>query len=232
MIAFITLRPLPFTCYLLSALSFLLSAPVKAQQYVIDPQVFASVTANAAVRSSAELTHQQYLGKINTNLDNININMGSVVLAQQMIYNGLANVNSALKDGLAVKNLAVIVADMINYIRQALELAKSDPTLLLFAARIGDEMKSHSLELVNDVSNFILKDGDNVLADYNARDQLLKKVTQQLQILDGLAYGTWRAMFWAKEKGIIASLNPFAGYISKDKLFVSQIIQNAKYLHQ
>ena len=72
----------------------------------------------------------------------------------------------------------------------------------------------------------------NVLADYNSRDELLKKVTTQLQLLDGLAYGAWRAMFWAKEKGIIASLDPFAGFVYKDKLFVQQIIANAKYLKQ
>jgi hypothetical protein len=71
-----------------------------------------------------------------------------------------------------------------------------------------------------------------VLADYNARDQLLHKVVTQLQILDGLAYGAWKAMFWAKERGIIASLNPFRDYINKDIFFVSQIIQNAKYLKQ
>ena len=60
----------------------------------------------------------------------------------------------------------------------------------------------------------------------------LHKVIQQLQILDGLAYGAWKAMYWAKERGIIASLDPFAAYINRDKLFVSQIIQNAKYLKQ
>lgn len=231
MTTIIAFRPLSFTFYILSALSFLLS-PASAQQYVIDPQVFASVTANAGVRSSAEATHEQYLGKINTNIDNININMGSVVLAQTMIYEGLSNVNSALKDGLAVKNLAVIIADMSGYISQALELARADPALLLFAGRIADEMRTRSIALVTDVSGFILKEGSNVLADYNARDELLKKVTQQLQVLDGLAYGAWRAMFWAKQRGIIASLNPFAAYINKDKALVQQIISNSKYLHQ
>jgi len=53
-----------------------------------------------------------------------------------------------------------------------------------------------------------------------------------LQILDGLAYGTWKAMYWAKERGVIASLNPFANFISQDTRIVDQIIQNAKYLHQ
>lgn len=203
-----------------------------AQEVVFDPQHLVAVTENGVVRSSAESTHDQYLGKINNNINDLNTNVGSVVLAQTIIYNGLANVNSALKDGLEVKYMAVIVIDMTSYIEQALELAKAQPYLLLFADNIATEMKQHALTLVNDVSGYVLKEGDNVLADYNARDQLMRKVTQQLQILDGLAYGAWRAMYWAKEKGIIASLNPYANFINRDKAIVTRIIQNAKYLQQ
>jgi len=213
-------------------LLLIISRMAMAQEVVYDPQHLESVMANGIVRSSAESTHDQYLGKINTNVNNLNTNVGSVVLAQTMIYNGLANVNSALKDGLEVKNMAVIVSDMISYINQALALGKAQPYLLLFADNIANEMQQRSAALVSDVSAYVLKEGDNVLADYNSRDQLMHKVTIQLQILDGLAYGTWRAMYWAKQRGMIASLNPYANYINRDKLFVSQIIQNAKYLKQ
>lgn len=204
----------------------------QGQQIVVDPWHFAAVAQNAAVRSSAEATHDQYLGKINNNITDLNTNVGSVVLAQTIIYQSLSNVNSALKDGLAVKNIAVIIADITSYVQQAISLARSDPALLLVANSITSQMRTRATMLLSDVSGYILKDGDNVLADYSARDELLHKVTQQLQILDGLAYGAWRAMYWAKERGIISSLNPFAGFINQDKAFVNQIIQNAKYLRQ
>jgi hypothetical protein len=217
---------------LLLVFSFCLSAPLMAQQVVFDPQHLLSATSNGIVRSTAESTHEQYLGKINTNINDLNTNVGSVVLAQTMIYEGLSNVNSALKDGLEVKNMAVIIDDMTGYINQALAMAKSEPYLLLFADNIAGEMRTRAVALVSDVSGYVLKEGDNVLSDYNARDQLLHKVITQLQILDGLAYGAWKAMYWAKERGIIASLDPFQDFINKDKTFVSQIIQNAKYLKQ
>ncbi|WP_454801360.1 hypothetical protein [Mucilaginibacter phyllosphaerae] len=201
-----------------------------AQQYVIDPWHLNAVAQNASVRSSAESTHEQYLGKINNNINDLNTNIGAVVLAQTMIYEGLSNVNSALKNGLVVKNMAVTVADMTYYINQALAMARSEPYLLTFANNVAAEMRQRALALVSDVSAYVLKDGNNVLADYNARDELLRKVTQQLQILDGLAYGAWKAMYWAKERGIIASINPYAGFINQDKTFVTPIIQNAKYL--
>ena len=215
--------------FFLSAFAFYLS-PCSAQQYVFDPKYFASVEANQAVRSSAEETHNQYLRKINNNIEDLNTNVGSVVLAQTIIYNGLSNVNSALKDGMEVKYMAIITADMISYLNQALALGKSDPYLILFATNIANEMKLRAVGMVTEVSSYVLKSGNNVLADYNGRDQLLKKITNTLQILDGLAYGAWRAMYWAKERGIIASINPWQNYINKDKYFVQEIINSAKYL--
>lgn len=213
-------------------LAFYFTLSASAQEYVIDPQYLASVEANQAVRMSAEQTHNQYLDKINNNLNNLNINVGSVVTAQTIIYNGLANVNSALKDGLEVKYMATITGDMISYLEQALTLAKAKPYLLLFATGIANEMKGRAVLLVTDVSGFVLKEGSNVLADYNGRDQLLRKVTMQLQILDSLAYGAWRAMYWASQQSLLATLNPWQAYINKDKLFVQQIIGSSRYLRQ
>src|ERR1700761_1690647 len=187
------------------AFSFVLSA-LKAQEYVLDPYRLSDVISNGAVRSGAEATHNNYLGKINNNVEDINTNMSAVVLAQNIIYNGLSQVNSALKDGMAVKNMAVTSADIISYLQQALNLAKSDPALLLVTTKIQSECRSRAIALISDVSNYILKSGDNILADYNARDELLKKVNTQLQIIDGLAYGAWRAMFWAKQQGIFKTL--------------------------
>jgi len=214
----------------LLAFSFMLSAFSFAQSVVFDPQHFLAVMENGAVRSGAESTHNQYLGNINTDLNNINTNVGSVVLAQTIIYNALSDVNSALKDGMAVKNMSVEISDMISYLDQCLAMAQSQPYLLLFASNIESEMATKSVALLTDVSGYILKEGGDVLADYNSRDQLLRKVTQQLQILNSMAYGAWRAMYWAKERGIVASLNPFQAYINKDKQFVLSIVRHAKYL--
>ncbi|WP_183573794.1 hypothetical protein HDF18_08340 [Mucilaginibacter sp. X5P1] len=217
---------------LLLLLVLCLTFPALAQEYVFDQSYFESVVVNSGMRSGAENTHNKYLGQINNNLNTMNTNMSSVVLAQTMIYNGLANVNSALKDGLAVKNLSVIIADMMNYLNQCLIMAKAQPELLLFAQQIQQQMQVRAVALVNDVSGYVLKEGDNVLADYNSRDQLLRKVTMQLQVIDGLAYGAYRAMYWAKEHGIIASLNPFQAWINRDLSLANRIVDNAEYLKQ
>lgn len=222
---------------ILRKLSILLSfafylLPVKAQMYAFNPWRFSAEMNNQAVRMSAEYTHNSYLDRIKGNIDDLNTNMGAVVLAQNIVYNGLANVNAALEEGLEVRYMATITADMMRYLHLALDMARSEPYLMLFATNIAAEMKARSVGLASEVSGYVLKSGSNILMDYNGRDQLLKKITQTLQILDGLAYGAWRAMFWAKERGIVASINPWQNYINKDKYFVQEIINNAKYLKQ
>jgi len=202
----------------------------KAQMMVFDPQHFIAVVQNTAVRSGAETTHQHYLNQIRDNIDDVNMNAGVVVTAQTIIYNGLANVNSALKNGIAVRNMSVIVADILSYSNKLVAMSRDDPYLLIFAGKMTAEMRQRATALLNDVSGFALKQGKNMLADYNARDELLRKITEHLQILDGLAYGAWKAVYWAKQRGIIASLNPFAGFIYQDRAMVERIIQNAKYL--
>ncbi|NVM66926.1 hypothetical protein FHW88_005244 [Mucilaginibacter sp. SG538B] len=203
---------------------------VQAQKAVFDSKQYQSVIANAGVRSSAEITHQQYLSRINTDLDDLNTNTGSVVLAQNMIYRGLSNVNSALRDGMQVKYIASVSVDITAYLNGCLELTKEDPFLLVFAKPMTAELRQRCAALLSEVSGFVLKEGANVLADYNARDELLQKVVTHLQIIDGLAYGAWRAMYWAKQQGLCKSMNPFRDFINHDRDYVTRIISNAKYL--
>jgi hypothetical protein len=213
-------------------LVFCLPLLARGQEMVFDPQHLIVVEENQAMRMAAEGTHQQYLGKINDNVNTINTNMATVVTAQTLIYNALANVNSALKDGLMVKNIGKTTGDIIYYLDQAMMLGKDDPLLFLVAMRIQNEFGPKVSALVSDISGFILREGGNVLADYNGRDELLRRVVQQLQILDGMAYGAWKAMYWARERGVLKTLNPFQSFINKDRAFAAQIIQNAKYLNK
>jgi uncharacterized Zn ribbon protein len=217
-----TVLMIAFLCFCLSAFS---------QEVVFDAQHFLTVQENQAMRMSAEETHQQYLGKVNDNVNTVNTNVSSVVAAQTLIYKSLANVNSALKDGLMVKNITLTTTDIIYYMDQALQMAKEDPFLLLVAEKIQQSFGPKATAMVGDISGFILKSDGNVLADYNGRDQLLRKVVQQLQILDGMAYGAWKTMYWAKERGVLKTINPFAAYINKDAAFATQIIQKIKYLN-
>ena len=121
---------------------------------------------------------------------------------------------------------------MIKYSSAIAALAQDDPVLLLFSETYIKEVKTRALAIVTETSGFILSEGGNVLMDFEKRDKLMQDITSQLRIMDGLTYGAWSAMYWAKQKGLFKSLNPWQNFIVQDKAMVSNIISNTKYLRQ
>jgi hypothetical protein len=203
-----------------------------AQRVVIDTRHLAIVNENAVVRNAAEASHNELLAKINTSLDNINTNTSSIVVAQSLIYSSLSNVNSALKNGLALRDMYSVCQEIIGYSREMGKLAVNEPYLVLFSEQIIKDIGKRSIGMMAEVSGFVLKEGQDILMDYNSRDALMSKVRTDLQIIRGLAYGAWKAMYWAKLRGVVSMLNPFQNFINRDKQIVADIISKAKYLKQ
>ncbi|MEH3115747.1 hypothetical protein [Pedobacter terrae] len=172
-----------------------------AQRVVFDARHLAIVNENAVVRNAAEITHNELLGKINKSLDNINLNTSSIVIAQGIIYSSLSNVNSALKNGLALRDMYTICEEIIGYGREIGKLGISEPYLVLFSEQMIRDISKRSAQMTTDISGFVLKEGQNILMDYNSRDELIAGIRTDLQIIRGLAYGAWKAMYWAKERG-------------------------------
>ncbi|WP_443938832.1 hypothetical protein [Pedobacter sp. MW01-1-1] len=215
------------TCTLLF---FTIALELFAQRAVFDASHFAIVIENGAVRNATEIGHTDLLSKISTSIDNINLNTTSIVLAQNMIYSSLSNVNSALKNGLAVKEMYSICEEIIEYGVEMSKLASSEPYLVLFSEQIIRDMVKRSSAMIIEVSEFIVKEERDILMDFNSRDALIASMRNHLKIIRGLAYGAWKAVYWAKVRGVFNMLNPFQGYINRDRQLVADIISKIKYL--
>ena len=223
-------------CKILSLFLFLCGylgpSHVLAQKVVYDAKHFAIVNANAGAREAAEATHQSYLKKINDDMNSMDANAGTLVAAQTLIFEGLNNVDGALKNGLMVKDMAVIIQRTLSYTGKMASLAQNDPVLLLFAGKMTNACYQRGIALLNDVSAFVLADGKHILMDYNARDEQILKIYQDLQLMEALAYGGWQAMYYAKANGLLKSLTPFPAYINNDRLIATDIARKFKYLKQ
>jgi hypothetical protein len=212
--------------YLLLTLLLALAGGTKsfAQTIIFDAGHFAIVNENGLVRESAENTHQNSLQKIKEDLDNINLNLSSVVLVQDMIRTSLATVDQTLKNGLAVRQIAGIIGDITTQCGQITALAKDDPALLLFAQSTAEQLKTRGVNLVSEVSSFILKEGDNVLMDYEKRDFLLRKITLELQVMRALSYSVYKTMYWANFNSVLKTANPYRDFINQDSHIADDIL--------
>ena len=201
-------------------------------QIYIDP-----ATAGATAAHSGIINGQ--LNKTNDNLTLIQRGQlavtGQLVIVndlQNQIYKGLSEVSGVVRSLLAVKDITEISIDIVEDVNKAVTIAQTNPALLLFAEGGAREFKTRATNLAAEVSSFVLQGGKSNLMDSGERAKLLNRIVNELMILRGVAYGMYRSMYWAKQRGILNSLNPYAGYINIDKQIADDIIRNAKYLKQ
>lgn len=213
---------------------FLLCFSIKAasaQEIVVDPATSAAIIVNSQVIN----------GQLNTTNNNLSlIQKGQLAVTGQLvivnnlqhkIYTGLSQVASVINNLTSIKEIATCGTDIINDVGQAVTIAKSDPVLLLFAEQGAREFETRAVTLSADVSAFVLKGGNNLM-DAGERGKLLNHIESEMEILRGIAYGMGRAMYWAKMRGIWASLNPWEEWKNMDVQIANDVVNNAKYLKQ
>lgn len=216
---------------LIILLPILLCKAVFGQEVVVDPVTSAAIVVNSAVIN----------GQLNTTNNNLSaIQKGQLAVTGQLvivndlqnkIYTGLSQVASVINNLTSIKEIASCGADIVTDVGQAITIAKSDPVLLLFAEEGAREFQTRAVTLAADVSAFVLKGGSNLM-DAGERGKLLNHIESEMQILRGIAYGMGRAMYWAKMRGIWASLNPWSEWKNMDVQIANDVLNNAKYLKQ
>ncbi|WP_332911818.1 hypothetical protein [Algoriphagus boritolerans] len=87
------------------------------------------------------------------------------------------------KDAIQVRMIAETVLDISSISAEAFQLAGDNPILFLFVEEYTGQAKTRSLNLATEVSSLILKEGDNLLMNYNVRDELLDSVQEELQVI-------------------------------------------------
>lgn len=205
------------------------SAISNAQVYV-DPTTAGAMAAHAGIINSQLNKTSEKLTLIQKGQLAVTGQLVIVNEIQDKLYKGLSEVASIVRNLLAVRDITEISMDILEYGNKAAELAKGNPALLLFAEKGAMEFRNRSARLAAEVSSFALSGGKNNLMDSGERARLLNRIRTELRILRGVTYGMYRSMYWAKQRGILRSLNPYARYISQDRKIIDDILRNAKYL--
>jgi hypothetical protein len=202
--------------------------------HLANAQVYVDPTVAAATATHAGVINRQ-LNNVNENLTLIQRGQlaitGQLTIAndlQNQIYRGLSEVSGVMRSLLAVKDITEISADILENIEKALLIAKANPILLLFAEEGAREFKTRASNLALEVGTFALKGGKENLMDSGERAKLLNFIRTELSILRGIAFGMQRSMFWAQQRGILQSLNPYSTFINIDKSIADDIIRNSK----
>ncbi|WP_026956650.1 hypothetical protein [Algoriphagus vanfongensis] len=203
-----------------------------SQTVVFDRNHFTIVNANAAMRNVSEIGYHKTLDIIKQNTDDIILNSSGLAMVQTMIVNSLTQVNEGFKDAIQIRMIGETVLDITSISAEAFQLASGNPVLFLFTEEYTSQAKTKSIQLVTEVSSLILKEGENLLMNYNVRDELLNDVQKELQVILALVISARNSIYWAKSNGVIRSLNPYQSYINKDLALINDIILKQKILNR
>lgn len=203
-----------------------------AQAVYVDPTTAAAMAVHSGIINGQLNTTNNKLTLIQTGQLAVTGQLTAVNSLQKDIYKGLSEVSSVMTNLLAIKDIAEISNDIVSDVNKAASLAQSDPVLLLFAQQGATEFKTRATKLAAEVSTFVLQGGQSNLMDSGERAKLLNRIVNELSIIRGVAYGMYRTMYYAKMRGILKSLNPYAGFINIDRQIGDNILQNAKTLKQ
>lgn len=209
---------------------FLAARFAYGQVLYVDP-----VTSGAMLVHSTTINGQ--LSATNNNLTAIERGQlavtGQLVIVNDMqnrIYKGLSQVAAVLNNLSSVQEIAETGTDILRDVGKAVATAKSDPVLLLFAEQGAQDFQNRATMLAAEVGAFVLKAGKENLMDSGERGKLLNHIAGEMRILRGIAYGMQRAMYWAKMRGVWASLNPWAEWQNMDVQIANSVLTEAKYL--
>ena len=201
-----------------------------AQALYVDPVTSGAIAVKASVINNQLDKNNERLSLIAKSQLEVTGQLVIVNDLQNRIYRGLSEVSAVMNNLFSVKEIADIGIDIVGDVEKSVSLAKANPLLLLFAEEGAREFKLRAVKLSAEVGGFVLKGGRDNLLDAGERSKLLNHIANQMRILRGIAYGMQRAMYWAKMKGIFASLNPWGTWINMDVRIANSIINEAKYL--
>jgi len=182
------------------------------------------VWENTARRLMSEGMQQYGTNRIVSNLEDINKNFAKLIVARNQIYQGLVNVNEALKDGKTVVQMGQVLSDIVKERSELLRLVGRHPQFAPFAERQSREIVGQAIGVLNDVSTYIIGSGGELLMDYNARDEMLMAFSHRLRLLRGTIF------MWAVRHGLWKSLNPFQNWINQDRAIMEDIVRKQKSL--
>jgi len=203
-----------------------------SQAVYVDPTTSAAILSTGAQQRSMMRSTNDRLTLIQRGQLAITGQLTVANDIQNKIYAGLSQVSSAVRNLMGVKQASEYVIRIADNVTKTVEIAQDNPVLLLFAEKNAQDFKARALELSLYITQFALKEGGDNLMDAGERAKIIRHIVDELKIMNANAYGMHRSMFYAKQNGILRSLNPWVTWSNQDALLARGVIRDMQYLQK
>lgn len=184
---------------------------------------------NFFAREGGEDLNQRQSTKIKNNLDEMNKDIAKVILAKNMVSEGLLNVNSALKNSLAVKDMIRILEDITSNANALMQIQMKNPLYARLARKYVTDAVHQAISLHDEISKIALSNR-NIAMNWQYRDGIIREVYVRLRLINSDLTLAKRSIEMAMRVGFWRGATPFGNWVNTDKRIALGIINRIKHL--
>ncbi|WP_210150715.1 hypothetical protein [Chryseobacterium scophthalmum] len=197
---------------------------------VINEQLLAQITKNQAVRLASNEAFLNSYEKQKEMYDDVNRKIAQVIAIQQFIYDKLVNVNMAIKQGKRMYYLSKTFAEIGNNAGEVYQLTTKYPQYAVLLTRFYQGATEELIKMQAELTEEILREDNDFLMDPYDREKLIRNISTKAQMINGYLICIKIRLKNAKEIPYIYQIPKINTYVNLDKMIVSDIIQQFKYI--
>lgn len=197
---------------------------------VINEQLLAQITKNQAVRLASNEAFLNSYEKQKELYDDVNRKIAQVIAIQQFIYDKLVNVNMAIKQGKRMYYLSKTFADIGNNAGEVYQLTTKYPQYAVLLTRFYQGATEELIKMQAELAEEILREDNDFLMDPYDREKLIRNISTKAQMINGYLICIKIRLKNAKDIPYIYQIPKINTYVNLDKMIVSDIIQQFKYI--
>lgn len=197
---------------------------------VINEQLLAQITKNQAVRLASNEAFLNSYEKQKEMYDDVNRKIAQVIAIQQFIYDKLVNVNMAIKQGKRMYYLSKTFADIGNNAGEVYQLTTKYPQYAVLLTRFYQGATEELIKMQAELNEEVLREDNDFLMDPYDREKLIRNILTKAQMINGYLICIKIRLKNAKDIPYIYQIPKINTYVNLDKMIVSDIIQQFKYI--
>ncbi len=215
---------------LLPAVFCLSVAVLKGQSYGIgiNDRLLVQITANQGVRLASNEAFRKSYEKQKELYEDANKKMTQVVAIHEFIYQNLANINSAIRNGKQLLYFYGYCESIVKHSQEMLKLTAARPEYAILLTKYYIQIIQESALLKQEMVSDILNENKDFLMNSYDRDLLIEKMLARARAIDGWILYITIMLKTAKNRPYLEQIPVLQDYVSLDRLLVQDIVTKYK----
>lgn len=199
------------------------------QAIYVDPMVTSAIVVHDSNLKSQQNKTNNILTQIRNAEATVTAQLQVAYNLQEKVYKGLTEVSSLVNDVYYVKKTYENCQAIVKNATDITVFAAQNPQYTIFARDEAKEFKRRTLLLSAEVTT-TLTGGQFNMMNAGQRRELIRNVEMETTLLASTSWMMLYSMKRAKAVGFWRSINPFNGFINRDRQIAQDIISQAKYM--